>query len=234
MKTIKVLTIAALAISLQAKGEVTNPSVMPNPPKIEAKKPGLARFSLQLPILKYTSSSIRTESPEGSSSEKASDLNTQILDDGFVGMTLGKLGLYIYPFHDGNNFVSVGYMITGSIELGADIGLNQSSRKEAGTKDSTMIGAWGYHYMSLGLLGLENGISINSSSKTDRNPPNPDNTSKEFSVKAASNVTYPLAKNLRYIGGAFIRSKSQDADGGSKTSTLQFGFILAGLRLKWI
>ncbi|HYX34932.1 MAG TPA: hypothetical protein VE954_17685 [Oligoflexus sp.] len=197
-------------------------------------KPPLAKFSLQIPVLKYTTSSIKTESPQGSSNEKVNDLSTQVLDDGFIGITLGKLGLYLYPFDDGNHLVSAGYMITDNIELGVDLGLNQSSSQGAGTKDSTQIGAWGYYYSTLGSLGLENGLSLNTSSRTDRNPPNPDAKSDEFSIKISSTVVYPLAKNLRYLGGAFIRNKSLDGDGGIKTSTFQFGFILAGLRLKWI
>lgn len=222
--TLKNLAFITLTLAITDQAKAQNPTPEP------AKKPAAAKFSLQLPLLRFTMNSGKTDSAQGSSSEKSNELTTQVLDDGFIGMTIGKLALYIYPFDDGNNFVSLGYMITESIELGADIGLNKSNSKG----DSTLLGAWAYHYMSIGLLGLENGASISTTSKTSRNPPDPDVKSEEFSIKAASNFTYPIARNLRYLGGAFIRNKSQEADGGAKTSTFQFGLILAGIRMKWI
>jgi hypothetical protein len=126
-------------------------------------KPKPAKFSLQLPVLKYTTSSVEANG----ASEKVNELTTQALDDGFIGISLGKIGFYIFPFDDSNHFVSIGYMITDDIELGADIGLNQTSNS-----DSTLLGAWGVYYTSWGSLDLEHGASLSLSSRTDKNPPN--------------------------------------------------------------
>ncbi|WP_141730755.1 hypothetical protein [Oligoflexus tunisiensis] len=187
-------------------------------------KPRPARFSLQLPVLKYTTSTVEANG----ASEKVNELTTQALDDGFIGITHGKIGLYIFPFDDGNHFVSIGYMITNDIELGADIGLNQTA-----SSDSTLFGGWGVYYTSWGSLDLEHGASFSLSSRTDKNPPNPDSKSSETSIKISETIVYPLARNLRYFGGAFIRNKSGEAN-GAKTSAFQIGFILAGLRIKWL
>jgi hypothetical protein len=187
-------------------------------------KPKPAKFSLQLPVLKYTTSSVEANG----ASEKVNELTTQALDDGFIGISLGKIGFYIFPFDDSNHFVSIGYMITDDIELGADIGLNQTSNS-----DSTLLGAWGVYYTSWGSLDLEHGASLSLSSRTDKNPPNPDSKSSETSIKLSETVVYPLARNLRYFGGAFVRNKSGEAN-GAKTSAFQIGIILAGIRFKWL
>ncbi len=214
------ILVLAFANSLRAEDQPAEP----------AKKPAPAKFSLQLPLLTYTMNSTKTDSDQGSSTEKSNDLATQVLEEGYIGITLGKMALYLYPFDDGNNSVSLAYMVTEDIELGADIGLNKSSSKG----DSTLLGVWAYHHMSIGLLNLENGASVSTTTRTNKNPPDPETRSEEFSIKLASNFTYPLARNLRYLGGAFIRNKSQEADGGSKSSTFQFGLILAGIRFRWI
>ena len=181
---------------------------------------------------------VKKQSQVGGSndSETTEVQNSQNLNKSFMALPYKDVALYLYPFTDGGRYFSVGYSITGKLELGLDLERGTVKNKNANTSSSLdTLGYWAAWYDSIGSVGIEAVLTydITWAKTTTKNAVTSqlDTVSDRVDfIKPNVQFVFPISKNAFYfngIGYAVVKDKS-----GTDLDTRHvLNLTLAGVRV---
>ncbi len=199
---------------------------------------GNASLFLQFSGLKWSSADEDTTDSAGTESkETTSTLKTSELGDALFWVTIDKFNLYFNPFTESSRLFNLGYMFTDALELGLDIGINNTKKDES--KDETtenLYGLFATWYQPLGKWNLEATLNldmVNIENKIGATATTPSSKTKVdgSNIKVQALFFYSLAKNAWYEGGLSYQMRNLEGDGEAKVETSQIDVTLAGIRV---
>lgn len=198
---------------------------------------GGASLFLQFSGLKWSSTdSDITDAAGTKASTTTSGISTLALADALVWVTIDKVNLYFNPFPGGAPLINIGYMLTNSLELGLDLGINQSKNDD--TKEeriNNIYGVFGTWYQPLGPGNLEASLfvdMINSENKTPGPSGLIETKADGTQIKLQAVYLYPLAKNAWYEGALAYTMRNLEGDGEAKDEAAIIDVTLAGIRVQ--
>lgn len=199
-------------------------------------------FTIEMPALKYSVKSDKTK-PDGGSetTAKTNSLSTVPLSDAYIAATInGKVQAYFYPFTD-SKMLTLGYMVTDSLELGIDLGLN--SKKVDKPKDESTnntYGAYAWYYLPVsantmeffGILDKTNGQTVQTVTATSGATSETKTRTEGLSLKIGAQFVHPITKNFHYVGGiSYSFANSEEKESKVKTTTGDFSIKIASVRM---
>jgi hypothetical protein len=186
---------------------------------------------LHLNTLKYTSGTEKT----GTTSESVSSLKTASLADSWL-MFVTKTGqsIYFLPFSD-QKAVALGQFLNPALEVGVDIGLNNSKRG-SNKESQNVFGAFVHYTLGMGAHSVELVGSFDMFSKATETTVGTTTTKTDLGLNIIAAEAYyvvPLSSNFSYVGGARYRITSgEEKESKTDISNSELDLTLAALRVR--
>lgn len=202
-----------------------------------------ATFTLNLPVLSYSSADTKSKPDGGSESkETRTGRDTADLGGSWASVSFGSAVVTLWPFTNGKK-VRGGYLINDMLEAGLTLGLNNFKEKESKAEETAnRIGLYAKASPKAGPAVIEVHLGFDSVSTkgktvtTTGTPPTSttadvDQSGTELTLSTTALI--PLASNLNYGAGFWYMMSSTEIKkpGKQEASASQFGLTLASLRL---
>ncbi len=200
------------------------------------------KFTLVQPILNYESSSDKTTPDVGASSKTETTSLGMPANATELWIQHGQTMLYLYPA--ANDYFGISrLMMNDTLEVGANIGINDLKVKDGNETSATKFGLFAYYYVNAGPVILEPNLAFNiisdkSETVTAATATAPAGTSKTNNagteINLGVNVVYALDSRLDYVGGlTYNMTNMEEKESKTEMESSSFSIMLSSLRLKF-
>jgi len=195
-------------------------------------------FTMQQGGIWYTSKA-STEKVEGGTEQKETTTGIETMPNSlFLQATWENISVYVYPT-DNSMPLGVSYMPMKELEVGVNIGIDQTKADKAKTdSNTTKYGLFATYYLAAGPGMAELGLSFNSMTETGKgfsDDATPVKTNKAGTdIGLAASYVHELGKRFSYVGGLMYNIVATDnKEGKMKSSSNNLALNLASFRYTW-